>query len=273
MQATTTSQMEERQPLLQSSPDRTSSKSLRSSRPPRSRTQSSRSVTSPLSPNAPSSSANAVVPTAPPEASLTHHIFRFLGYFVSFTPVMLSVALSVGILAGAKRIIVGASFGGAKASEKRGVFANTGYGAIDTPSGSTENLAAGRSSVSSARGGSGDDPTPIGSRRGPGSSHSSMYTNVTTLGSTTVDGKTLQISKFSIVRTPEETFDSVRTEWGYRYHYFKVAGVRVGFVDEGRGNKVVVCVHGATTWGYLYRKVVPKLVEQGLRVVVIDLPG
>ncbi len=45
-------------------------------------------------------------------------------------------------------------------------------------------------------------------------------------------------------------------------------------VDEGpRGAPPVLLVHGLPTWSYLYRKVVPVLVDAGFRVVAPDLVG
>jgi haloalkane dehalogenase len=43
-------------------------------------------------------------------------------------------------------------------------------------------------------------------------------------------------------------------------------------VDEGDGPPVVM-LHGQPTWSYLFRKVMPPLIEAGYRCVVPDLPG
>ncbi len=51
-------------------------------------------------------------------------------------------------------------------------------------------------------------------------------------------------------------------------------GVRMAYIEDGpRDAPTVVLVHGEPTWGYLYRRVVPVLVDAGLRVVVPDLIG
>jgi haloalkane dehalogenase len=53
-----------------------------------------------------------------------------------------------------------------------------------------------------------------------------------------------------------------------------VEGLRVHFVDEGRRDaKVVLLLHGEPSWSYLYRKLVPILVDAGLRAVAPDLVG
>ena len=51
-------------------------------------------------------------------------------------------------------------------------------------------------------------------------------------------------------------------------------GLRVAVLDEGpRDGQVVLLLHGEPTWSYLYRKVVPVLLDAGLRVVAPDLVG
>ena len=46
----------------------------------------------------------------------------------------------------------------------------------------------------------------------------------------------------------------------------------MAYVDEGSG-PVVLLLHGEPSWSYLYRKVVPVLVDAGFRVVAPDLIG
>ena len=48
---------------------------------------------------------------------------------------------------------------------------------------------------------------------------------------------------------------------------------RMHYVDEGpSGGEVIVCLHGEPTWGYLYRKMIPRLAER-YRVLVPDHMG
>jgi len=76
-----------------------------------------------------------------------------------------------------------------------------------------------------------------------------------------------------IFRTPEERFANLE---GYpfetRYHEYD--GVRMHYVDEGpRDGPVVLMAHGMPTWSYLYRRMIPVLVESGYRCVAPDLIG
>ncbi|HEX2027521.1 MAG TPA: alpha/beta fold hydrolase [Nitriliruptorales bacterium] len=73
------------------------------------------------------------------------------------------------------------------------------------------------------------------------------------------------------VRTPDERFDGL-PDWPYVPRYEEVGGLRLARVDEGGGEPVVL-VHGVPTWGYLWRHVLPPLLDAGLRVVVPDQVG
>ncbi len=48
--------------------------------------------------------------------------------------------------------------------------------------------------------------------------------------------------------------------------------MRLAHLDEGDGPPVLL-LHGEPTWGYLWRKVMPPLLEAGYRCIVPDLPG
>ncbi|CAA9323659.1 MAG: Hydrolase, alpha/beta fold family protein, At1g52510/AT4G12830 homolog, group4 [uncultured Frankineae bacterium] len=75
-----------------------------------------------------------------------------------------------------------------------------------------------------------------------------------------------------VLRTPDERFADL-PGWPYAPSYAETSdGLRAAFVDEGAGPTVVL-LHGEPSWGYLYRHVVPVLVEAGLRCVVPDLIG
>ena len=77
-----------------------------------------------------------------------------------------------------------------------------------------------------------------------------------------------------ILRTPEERFADLEG-WPYEPHHAEVGdGLRMHYLDEGPPDgPVVVLAHGEPTWGYLYRKMVPGLVDAGCRVLVPDLIG
>ena len=76
------------------------------------------------------------------------------------------------------------------------------------------------------------------------------------------------------LRTPESRFDGLE-DFPYAPRTVDLSGgVAMAYVEDGPHDApTVVLVHGEPTWGYLYRHVVPVLVEAGLRVVVPDLVG
>lgn len=81
-----------------------------------------------------------------------------------------------------------------------------------------------------------------------------------------------------VVRTPESRFVGLP---GYPFepHYLEVVAagsepVRMHYLDEGpRGGRPVVLLHGEPTWSYLYRTMIPPLVDAGYRVLAPDLIG
>jgi haloalkane dehalogenase len=74
-----------------------------------------------------------------------------------------------------------------------------------------------------------------------------------------------------VFRTPDERFDGL-PGYGFEPHYAEVDGLRMHYVDEGAGDPIV-CFHGEPTWAYLYRRMIPPLVEGGYRVVCPDYAG
>jgi haloalkane dehalogenase len=80
------------------------------------------------------------------------------------------------------------------------------------------------------------------------------------------------------LRTPDDRFADLP---GYPFapHYAEVddgegGTLRIHYVDEGPAAAApVLLLHGEPSWSYLYRGVVPPLVEAGHRVVVPDLVG
>jgi haloalkane dehalogenase len=77
-----------------------------------------------------------------------------------------------------------------------------------------------------------------------------------------------------ILRTPDERFtDLPAYPWSPSYVQTS-DGLRVAVLDEGpREAPPVLLLHGEPTWSYLYRKMVPVLLDAGFRVVVPDLVG
>ncbi len=57
----------------------------------------------------------------------------------------------------------------------------------------------------------------------------------------------------------------------FKPRFSTAAGFRMHYVDEGSGQPIV-CLHGEPTWGYLYRKLIPRLASRW-RVIVPDHMG
>ena len=60
--------------------------------------------------------------------------------------------------------------------------------------------------------------------------------------------------------------------YDFDHHFIEIDGVNVHYLDEGRGPAVVL-FHGEPTWSFLYRKIIPALVEAGYRAIAPDYPG
>ena len=68
------------------------------------------------------------------------------------------------------------------------------------------------------------------------------------------------------------TIEQIVSDWEARGEVLSVPGLSSRIWREGNG-EVVVCLHGVPASGFLYRKVLPALAEQGLQGVTFDLPG
>ena len=77
-----------------------------------------------------------------------------------------------------------------------------------------------------------------------------------------------------VLRTPDERFADL-PGWPYEPRYAEIGdGLRVHYVDEGPADAApVLLMHGEPTWAYLYRHMIPVLVDAGHRVVAPDLVG
>ena len=81
-----------------------------------------------------------------------------------------------------------------------------------------------------------------------------------------------------VKRTPDARFEKLD---GYAFapHYAEVKAedgtlLRVHYLDEGpRTAAPIVLMHGNPSWSYLYRKILPRLVAHGHRVLAPDLMG
>lgn len=80
------------------------------------------------------------------------------------------------------------------------------------------------------------------------------------------------------LRTPDACFDDL-PEYPFEPHYTDIDSgdgdtLRIHHLDEGSPDApIILCLHGQPSWSYLYRKMVPLLVDAGLRVIAPDLPG
>jgi haloalkane dehalogenase len=80
------------------------------------------------------------------------------------------------------------------------------------------------------------------------------------------------------LRTPDDRFENLP---GYSFtpHYADVADgeggtLRMHYLREGSTDApVVLLLHGEPSWSYLYRKMIPVLVDAGLQIVAPDLVG
>ena len=83
---------------------------------------------------------------------------------------------------------------------------------------------------------------------------------------TTADG-------VQFVRTPDACFEDL-PDFPYEAKYVEIDGLRQGYVDEGPADAdPILLLHGQPSWSYLYRKMIPVLVDGGHRVIAMDHLG
>jgi len=82
-----------------------------------------------------------------------------------------------------------------------------------------------------------------------------------------------------VLRTPDERFAGL-PDFPFEPHYVEVdrgdgtGSLRVHHLDEGPPDgEVVLLMHGEPSWSFLYRTMIPVLVERGLRCIAPDLVG
>lgn len=79
-------------------------------------------------------------------------------------------------------------------------------------------------------------------------------------------------------RTPDERFESL-VDYAFQPHYLEVddtegGKLRIHYLDEGAPDgDVILLMHGQPVWSYLYRHMIPPLVDAGFRVIAPDLVG
>lgn len=79
------------------------------------------------------------------------------------------------------------------------------------------------------------------------------------------------------LRTDENRFTNL-PDWPYQPRYVDdlpgYTGLRMHYIDEGPSDaEVYLCLHGEPTWAYLFRRMIPPLLNSGARVVAPDFYG
>ena len=81
-----------------------------------------------------------------------------------------------------------------------------------------------------------------------------------------------------VLRTPDQRFEGLPA-FDFEPRYLEVPSgdgdeLRVAYLDEGPPEAMpVLLLHGEPSWSFLYRKMIPVLVDAGLRAVAPDLVG
>ncbi|MDG1125380.1 MAG: alpha/beta fold hydrolase [Pseudomonadales bacterium] len=75
------------------------------------------------------------------------------------------------------------------------------------------------------------------------------------------------------IRTPDANFAHI-ADFPYAPNYHSWQDMRVHYVDEGpKDGPVMLLMHGMPAWSYLYRDIIPQLVEAGYRCIAPDHLG
>ena len=76
-----------------------------------------------------------------------------------------------------------------------------------------------------------------------------------------------------ILRTPEDRFENLE-DFPFKANYLTIGDTRIHYLDEGpRNGEVIYLLHGEPAWSYLFRKMIPVLVDAGYRVIAPDMVG
>jgi len=79
---------------------------------------------------------------------------------------------------------------------------------------------------------------------------------------------------FKIIKTPEERFKSL-IDYNFTPNYMLVDNnLEMHYIDVGdKSNPIILLLHGEPAWSYIYRNMIPILVQNGYRVIAPDLIG
>jgi haloalkane dehalogenase len=72
-------------------------------------------------------------------------------------------------------------------------------------------------------------------------------------------------------RTPDELLEGL-PDFPFSSSYRDHDGLRLAHLDEGEGQPVIF-FHGEPTWSFLWRNVIPPVLDAGFRCIAPDLPG
>ena len=76
-----------------------------------------------------------------------------------------------------------------------------------------------------------------------------------------------------ILRSPDARFEGL-PDFPWAPQYVEIQGLRIHRIDEGpREARPILLLHGEPTWCFLYRKMIPALLDAGHRVIAPDLVG
>ena len=76
-----------------------------------------------------------------------------------------------------------------------------------------------------------------------------------------------------LLRTPEQRFENL-PDFPFKPNYVEVDEIRIHYLDEGpRSQECVLLMHGEPSWCFLYRHMIPPLVNAGYRTLAPDLVG
>lgn len=82
----------------------------------------------------------------------------------------------------------------------------------------------------------------------------------------------------AVLRTPDTRFADL-PDYPFAPNYLEIVDDRLGalrlhYLDEGpRDGPIILLMHGEPSWSYLYRKMIPPLVDAGFRCIAPDLIG
>ena len=76
-----------------------------------------------------------------------------------------------------------------------------------------------------------------------------------------------------LLRTPDDQFENL-PNFSFEPHYVEIDDIQIHYVDEGKNDdEVILLMHGEPSWCFLYRHMIPILVDAGYRAIAPDLVG